>query len=238
MQPYFFPYIGYWQLISQVDKFVIFDDVNYINRGWVNRNYFLVNKTPTLLTIPLISSSQNKKINEISISKDINWRKKFLRSIEMSYKKAPGYSSVFPLISNLINQKENDSLSSFLVNSIVTICEFLSIETEIIRSSSKYKNEFLKGSDRIIDIVKKENAKNYVNPIGGYEIYDFDYFKKFDINLIFTQVQSDKIVYYQRSERFFPNLSIVDVMMFNPVEKVQEFISYFNLLENELDRKS
>ena len=98
MQPYFFPYLGYWQLMNIVDKFVIYDDVNYIKRGWINRNRILVEGKPFYIHVPVMKASQNKIINEMEVFVDSSLRKKELKTIELAYKKAPFFDSVYPLI--------------------------------------------------------------------------------------------------------------------------------------------
>ena len=103
MQPYLFPYIGYWQLIDAVDIFIIYDDVNFIKRGYINRNNILENKTSQLITLELIGASQNKRINEISIGNNVN---KLLKTLKQNYLKAPFYKDVFPVLEEILNNEE------------------------------------------------------------------------------------------------------------------------------------
>src|SRR4051812_4492478 len=102
MQPYLLPYIGYFQLIAAVDRFLFLDDVNYINRGWINRNRILLGGKDHLFTLNLKEVSQNKKINEIEIAKDERWTAKFLRTVESAYRKAPHYSAVMPILQEIV----------------------------------------------------------------------------------------------------------------------------------------
>ena len=162
MQPYIFPYIGYFQLIKAVDKFVLYDDVNFINRGWINRNRILVNGTDSMFTIPLKDASQNKLINEIDVNWDDNWKSKFLKTIEQSYKKAPFYENVLPIIKKTIDVQEVQ-FSKIVENNLRLTCDYLDIRTEVISSSTVYQNTDKKAQKRILDICLQEKANHYIN---------------------------------------------------------------------------
>lgn len=218
MQPYMFPYIGYFQLIAAVDKFVVYDDVNYINRGWVNRNNILINGVATLIQIPLSGASQNKLINEVEILNETKWKVKLLRTIEQSYKKAPFFLAVYDLIQTQIN-KGHTHIAGLNVESTQAVCKYLGINTQIISSSSHYQNKHLSGQDRILDICKIENADHYINPIGGMELYDRELFDENKIKLNF--IQSSAISYRQFNNLFAPYLSIIDVLMFCEPEYIK-----------------
>ena len=230
MQPYIFPYFGYFQLINAVDKFVVFDDVNYINKGWINRNQLLINNAPSLFTIPLQKASQNKHINEINLSLDDKWKSKLLKTIESAYKKAPMYSAVYPIIVDVVENKEGN-LSNYLAHGIRVICEYLGIETEIVSSSSQYNTFELKGEEKIFSICMQENANMYINPIGGLDLYKKDTFSDKNISLKF--LKTGNIVYKQFKDPFIPYLSIIDVLMFNSVEECLNLLSQYSLVENE-----
>lgn len=227
MQPYIFPYIGYFQLINAVDKFILYDDVNYINKGWINRNNLLVNKESKLFTIPLSNASQNKKINQITISQEGKWKQNLAKTIEQHYKKAPYFDNVFSIIMKSIYIDFKD-ISKFNFYSISTICQYLEITTTIIPSSSTYKNEYLKGQDRIIDICKLENAKTYINPIGGRELYHSKSFEENRIDLRFIKPTPNE--YPQNTEKFIPFLSIIDVIMFNSKDTISRMLTQFELI--------
>lgn len=229
MQPYFFPYIGYFQLINSVDKFIVFDDVNYINKGWINRNNLLMNGSASLVTVPLKDASQNKKINEHQIVTDQVWKTKLLKTIEQSYKKAPYYSSVFELIRDSILTEENN-LARFNTIQIKNVCRYLGVKTEIIESSKIYKNAELKGQDRILDICLQEMADVYINPIGGLDLYNKSLFEKKNIKLFF--IKSDPIIYTQFKNTFVPWLSMIDVLMFNSREEVIDLLNKKELISN------
>lgn len=227
MQPYFMPYIGYFQLINAVDRFVIFDDVNYINKGWINRNRILIKGEDHYFTIPLKEASQNKLIHEIEIADDNQWKKKFLKTIHYNYNKAPFYKSVFPLIDTIINHPEK-SLSRYILESIIEVNRYLGIRTLIIPSSAAYGNGYLKGLEKIMDICLKEKATTYINPLNGTHLYSKAEFNKKKIELFF--LKSGVTIYPQFNNSFIPWLSIIDVLMFNPAEKIQEMLNRYELI--------
>jgi hypothetical protein len=227
MQPYLFPYIGYFQLIKAVDKFIVLDDVNYINKGWINRNNILINGKSNMFTVPLKEASQNKLINEIEISGDLKWKDKLLRTIEQNYKKSPYYNSFSPVLFEIINN-ENKNLSEFIYFSLIKINEYLGIDTSIIPSSSIYNNQDLKAQNKIIDICLKESADTYINPIGGVELYDKHEFEKNNLTLFF--IKSNDIQYKQFNNDFVPWLSILDVIMFNSKDQIHDYLDNYSLI--------
>jgi len=212
MQPYFFPYIGYWHLMRAVDCFVVFDDVNFIQRGWINRNRILVNGKPSLFTMPLDQASQNRRICDITICSDVPWREKLLKTVSNTYRRAPYYSSVIGLIENVISNQEKN-LSRFLCHQLHAIASYLGIDAGIKPTSRAYGNASLQGQYRIIDICKKEKATVYLNPPGGKALYDPQLFKDSGLDLHF--VTPLPVKYPQFVHEFVPWLSIIDVMMFN-----------------------
>lgn len=226
MQPYFFPYLGYFQLIAAVDKFIIYDDVNYINKGWINRNNILVGGKPTLITLPLKEASQNRRIYEIDISPEKKVVDKLLKTLVMNYKKAPYFEPVYALIQQIFSNT-SCSIAEFNLNQITSICTYLEINTQIIPTSRPYDNHQLKGEERIIDICIRERAEVYINPIGGVELYDSRKFEENGIKLFF--IESPMIEYSQFNQPFVPWLSIIDVLMFNSVDQTSQFIKQYQL---------
>ena len=209
MQPYFFPYVGYWQLINAADIFVIYDDVNYINKGWINRNRILVNGDAHMITLSLQQSSQNKKINKILVDSN---KFKLLKTICNAYKKAPYFNKVYPLIEQLMYDNEQ-SLSKFLGKAIQTLAKFLDLSTKIVYSSDLPYDRKEKGQDKIIEIAEYLEASTYVNPVGGKALYEITAFERRKIKLEFLECN---IFYYKQFDNLFvPSLSIIDVMMFN-----------------------
>ncbi|WP_097027910.1 WbqC family protein [Clostridium peptidivorans] len=227
MQPYFFPYIGYWQLMNAVDKYVIYDDVNFIKGGWINRNRVLMSGETKMINLQMNGASPNKLINEVEASENVICKKKLLKTIEACYKKAPYYANVFPVIENIINQDEK-SLSRYLEYSIRRICKYLNIDTKIILSSSINKNNNLKGKDKVIEICSILGADEYYNAVGGQELYSYEDFAAKDIKLRFLKTGTVK--YKQFNNEFVSNLSIIDVMMFNSIEDIKKMLNQYELL--------
>ena len=227
MQPYIFPYIGYYQLISTVEKFVIYDDVNYINKGWINRNNLLINGKAGLFSVPLKDASQNRLINEIELANEPGWKTKFLKTIEHAYKKAPYYQPVLQLINNVID-RDVSNINQLASLSLRTVCDYLAISTTFIQTSSQYNNNHLKAQNRILDICKIEKTDHYINPIGGIEIYSKEFFEASGIKIDFLKTCG--IEYKQFANEFVPNLSILDVLMFNSVQEVQQLLTQYQLV--------
>lgn len=227
MQPYFFPYIGYWQLINTVDQFVIYDDVNYIKSGWINRNRILVNGSDKLINISLNKASSNKLIKEIELQDNRVNAKKLLKTIEQSYKRAPYSSEVVPIIEEVIMQSQTN-LAKYLEYSIRLVCDYLNVDTEIIVSSHLDKYNHFRGQDKVIEICKVLSANEYINAIGGQELYSYEDFNSKGLSLKFLKTK--RIEYEQFENQFIPNLSIIDIMMFNSREKTSNLLNEYELL--------
>jgi len=227
MQPYIFPYIGYYQLIDAVDRFVVYDDVNFINKGWINRNNLLVNNKSFLFAIPLKEASQNRHINEIELIDDDKWKKKFLKTIELSYKRAPYFEEIFIMVKNVIDS-DVTHIAHLAIESLKSVVNYLEIKTEFVNSSSIYGNQELKGQMRILDICKKERVDQYLNLVGGMGIYSRQMFADSSVNLNF--IKPILIPYRQFIDEFVPSLSIIDILMFNSKENIQNMLASYDLL--------
>jgi hypothetical protein len=222
MQPYLFPYIGYFQLINAVDEFIVYDNIQFSKKGWINRNRILVNGIDAFITLPLKKDSDYLDIKDRYLSDD--WgseRKKILNRITESYRKTPQFNSVFPLIENIIMYEEKN-LFLFILNSLKKINEYLEIKTPLIISSAISINHELKSEKKVMALCKARDADTYINPIGGIELYNKDEFKNEGINLQF--LKANNIIYHQLKNEFIPFLSIIDVMMFNSKEEVQHHL--------------
>ena len=219
MQPYLLPYIGYFQLINAVEKFVIYDDVNFIKQGWINRN-----GKDHIFTLKLNGASSFKRINQIDI---LNSKEKILKTVSQSYRKAPFYEQTMPLIQKIFSKQENN-LASFLIFSLLEILKSLNIDTPIVKSSEIAKTNLLKGQDKIIYICKLLDATVYINAIGGQGLYNREAFQKNNIKLQF--IKSRDINYEQFNSFFIPWLSIIDVLMFNSLETIQEMLREYDLV--------
>jgi hypothetical protein len=229
MQPYFLPYIGYWQLIHAVDKFVILDDVNYINRGWINRNRILVNGRPSWLTIPLSAASQNKLILDLSVLPDDGWKDKMRAKVEYAYGKAANFHLTKTFFNHILDEAEGN-LSDFLTKSIIKICALFGLTTEIIPSSRIFEKGELRGQDRIIDICKKMGANEYLNPSGGREIYSHAEFNQCGIQLFFLSpgISLEKL---QVSDGADENFSILELLMHNDKNMIKNRLANSNLAQ-------
>jgi len=224
MQPYFLPYIGYWQLINAVDKYVIYDDVNYIKNGWIHRNKLLLNGKEFMFNLIPFGTSSNKLICEIAV---IENQSKLIKTVESAYKKAPYFDEVFSLIKNII-EYENKNLGKFLGNSIIKIATYLEFNTTFVYSSELQKNCSFKAQEKVIHICCNLQATEYYNAIGGIELYSKADFDANNIKLQF--VKTKPIEYKQFNNQFVPNLSILDVMMFNNKESIRIFLKEYELI--------
>lgn len=229
MQPYIFPYIGYFQLINLVDKFIVYDDVNFIKQGWINRNRILLNGKDFLFTIPLKGSSSFKFIKDIELDcqKFNLWKNKFYKTLEQGYKNAPYYSDTINFITQVL-ERDYTNVSQLSTKSLLHVANFLNIDTEFSNTSTVYENAGLSGQTRVIDICLKEHATEYFNAYGGQQLYSFDAFSKNDIKLTF--IQPVKTFYKQFNNEFVPFLSIIDVMMFNSVNEIKAMLNNYVLI--------
>ena len=212
MQPYLFPYLGYFKLVRSVDRFVFFDDVNFVRRGWVNRNRLLLSGRVCYFTAPLVGASQNVRICDIRVSYEVDWIKKLETSIRQSYGKAPYFREVFRLLAVSLFDREA-SIGEMAKKSVVAVSRYLGLSTEFVWSSSQYQNQVLKGEERLLDICAQEEAGVYCNLPGGKSIYDKELFRKRGVELIFMEPKLHE--YPQFSSVFQPSLSIIDVLMHN-----------------------
>ena len=229
MQPYIFPYIGYFQYIAATDLFVLYDDVAFIKQGWVNRNRILLNGTPYTFTVPVSSISSFRKIRETSLHEHSmdKWKKTFKTTLFHAYNRAPNYPDIAPLIESIV-MKPHKTIAEFATASIVEFCSFLEIKTNLILNPDQFKNAHLQAQERIIDICKQTGAKKYINPIGGVTLYTASDFMANGIELKF--IKSKLPEYLQYDFNWVPSLSIIDVLMFNTKFQVQEMLNEYTLL--------
>lgn len=223
MQPYLFPYIGYFQLMNAVDEFIIYDNIQFTKKGWINRNRILVNGSDAYITLPLKKDSDYLNIKDRYLSDDwILESKKMLNRITESYRKAPYFESVFPLIEKSL-LFEDKQLFNFIFNSLNLTKDFLDIKTSFVTSSTIPIDHHLKSTEKVIALCKHQNAKTYINPIGGIELYNKEEFKKEGLELKF--IKANNIIYPQFKNDFIPYLSIIDIMMFNSKEEIKNHLN-------------
>lgn len=225
MQPYFFPYVGYFQLIRAVDAFVVLDDVNYIVRGWVNRNYILGPNGKHLLTLPLKGASQNQLINEVEVQDE---RHKLLKTLHHAYRRAPLFDAVFPVLEEILSFPE-PNLSRFLTHGLKQICGYLDLHPMWQTSSQVEKPPDLRGQDRILALCETLGATHYINAPGGRSLYEPGAFHARGMELSF--LDPDPPPYTQFGAPFTPNLSIIDVMMFNTRDQLRVLLDAWRLSE-------
>lgn len=208
--------------MSVVDKFVLLDDVNFINRGWINRNRIAVNGEPCWMTLPLIKASQNRLINEIEIFDDSAWKRKILRTVELSYRQAPYFAPVFPLFSELI-ELARGPLAGFLSEQLGRMAAYIGLDVRIEKTSSVYPKEGRTGEERILDICRRERAESYINLPGGRDLYDRAAFSALGVELLFLDPNFEAMT-LQHGGKEGPYLSILDLVMFNSPATVRDAI--------------
>lgn len=211
MQPYFMPYIGYWQRINAVDEHVIYDDVNYIKNGWMNHNRILQQGKVKYFTIPLQGASPNKLIYEVKVDTNPKGQGKMMKNLEYGYKKASHYNEAMAVLEPIITSKD-DNLATYLEYQIRIMADYMGIDTKLVMSSSIEKNNDLKGQEKVIEICKKEGADVYINASTGEALYNREDFKRGGIELVFIK-DAATVTYNQLVEEFIPSLSIIDILM-------------------------
>lgn len=229
MQPYFFPYLGYWQLMNAVDQYVVYDDVNYIKGGRINRNAILMQGKSHNINLILRGASPNKLIREVEVDTQDVLQTKLLRTLEQAYSKAPCFSDVMPVLTDVIRQKEAN-LAQYLYYSIQAVSQYLGIRTKLLLSSEIDKDTELKAYAKVIDICKVTGADQYYNAIGGVELYEPHRSQFNDAGVELRFLKMNEISYPQFKNEFVPNLSIIDVMMFNPPKEIRCLLGEYTLV--------
>lgn len=228
MQPYFFPYLGYFQLILASDRFIFYDDVNYIKGGWINRNRILLDGEARFFTVPLLGASSFVPINQIGLNdQNPKWRRKMLDTVRMAYRRAAYRDIGVGLLEHALGSR-CESIGDIARISVKTVLEYLGLVRDLVPSSQVYNNQHLKAQDRILDICRKENADVYVNAIGGGDLYQADKFALQGCDLKFLRSQLPE--YSQGAEHFVPGLSILDIIMHSTREQVVDMLVQYELL--------
>jgi hypothetical protein len=221
MQPYFLPYIGYFQLLASVDQFIMYDNIKYTKKGWINRNRMLLNGTDAIFSLPLKKGSDSLDVVERELAVDFD-RSKLLNQFKGAYGRAPQFELTYPILERIV-QYEEVSLFRYIYHSVVQLCEHLGIKTKIKISSEIAIDHELKGKDKVLALCKAAGADTYINTIGGVELYANDDFCIQGIDLQF--IKARPFQYAQFGAPFVPWLSIVDVLMFNPLNTVRACIN-------------
>ena len=225
MQPYFFPYIGYFQLIKSVDKFIFYDDVNFIKNGWINRNRILINGKPSYFTVTLNGASPFMLIKDVKFTDN---RAKLLKTLDNTYRKAPYFNEAIESLKSVFDI-ETTYINVLAIESVKAVSHYLDIKTHFERSSEIYEDtKGMEKTVRLKEICHRNNASEYHNPIGGTELYFKEDFAEAGIDLKF--IKTNDIIYKQFKNDFVSNLSIIDLMMFNSKEQIIEFLDRYELV--------
>ncbi|TGD75858.1 hypothetical protein E4634_01875 [Mangrovimicrobium sediminis] len=228
MQPYFFPYLGYFQLLNYVDEFVLYDNIQFTKKGWIHRNRILMNGAPVYVSLPLKKDSDYLDVVRREIAESfVQEREKMLRRIAASYRAAPQFSAVFPMLEDCL-RSSTSNLFVFLRECIRAVCSFIGIETRLVTSSTIPVDHTLRAQDKVIAICGAQGASGYINPIGGVGLYSADAFARQGVELQFLEPQIRP--YAQGGIEFVPNLSMIDVMMWVPPDELRERLQEFRLV--------
>ena len=228
MQPYLFPYLGYFQLLAAVDSFVLYDDVQFIKGGWINRNRILVNGQPFLFAVPLDAPSPNRLICDIALITSLQWRIKLLQTIQQNYRRASHFELAFGLVERILMNSEARTIADLVRVSIVEIIKYLDLKVIFVPTSTHYHNQHLRGQERVLDICRLEGATEYVNAQGGRSLYDHETFAQNGLLLHFLQPELRPYRQLSKGE-FCSGLSIIDVLMNNSVTAVSEQLRNYQL---------
>lgn len=224
MQPYFFPYIGYYQLAYEVEKFVFLDDVNYIKKGYINRNSILQNGIRHDFSVPVSKISQNRTIRSHEYTGDFS---RFLKMLEQNYKKAPHFNTVISLIKEVV-LGSNNNVAHKNAQSIISVLDYLGVTRDFSFSSETELERGCKGQNRILALCKKLGFDEYLNANGGQDLYSREAFSAEGINLEF--IQSNIRPYPQGKHEFVSHLSMIDVLMHCDKEKIINMLSAYELV--------
>jgi hypothetical protein len=227
MQPYIFPYLGYFQLLAAVDLFVVYDNIKYTKKGWINRNRFLQNGRDVTFTIPLKAGSDYLDIRDREVAAAFD-REKLLNQIRDAYRRAPYFEDTFAFVERVLRHDDRN-LFGFLQHSLAATCSHLGIGTKMVVSSAVEVDPELKAQARVLATCEAMDATTYINATGGVGLYSRDAVLERGVELRF--IRSNPVIYSQFDAEFVPSLSIVDVMMFNSVSEIRDRL----LNEYELD---
>lgn len=226
MQPYFLPYVGYWQLLAAVDCFVVYDNIQYTKKGWINRNRFLLNGASALFTVPLRKGSHLLHVADRSIADDFD-PATLLDALAAAYRKAPFFSAVFPIVESVVAAAPRN-LFEYLHHGLAVVADALEIRTPIVVSSTVPIDHRLSAERKVLALCESLGATRYINSIGGQALYSASAFAERGVELRF--IQSRPLTYVQYGHPFVPGLSIVDVMMFNARETVRGMLGAYDLI--------
>jgi hypothetical protein len=228
MQPYVFPYLGYFHLVQAASTFVFYDDVQFQPRSWMNRNRLLINGREHRFTVPCSAASQNDVMHDVQLHEPAQFAQAFLRQVQMAYRRAPAFEQGMAYLHAVLAGPPL-KLAELAVRSVQQACAVLGLERRFVHSSQAHaKSRALGRAERLIAITKAEGAQCYINAPGGRELYSAEPFVAQGLQLRFVQPQ---LTPYPQggTDHFVPGLSIIDVLMHNPAERVREMLTQYEL---------
>lgn len=229
MQPYFFPYIGYWQLIHAADCFVLFDDVQYIRHGWINRNRILKPGGGwQYIVVPLKKHNGREVIKNVLVHPDNKWKDLILAQLHHYKKKARYFTETYQLVRGALFGAHEQGIAALNMSIVKALCSVLEMKKDILTSSAQqydYANVGDAG-EWALRIAEQMGAKEYINPVGGKDLFSKEKYSASGITLSF--LQSKEVIYSQLGD-FIPALSIIDVLMFNGVEGTKGLLDQYTV---------
>jgi len=225
-QPYFLPYLPYWQLIYASDVFLIADDFNFIENSWITRNRLLIQGTPHYFHLDVSKQSSNKPISDLSLAPQSKCKDKLLRQLFLEYRHSKNFDDAYSLLEFILSYPDNN-LARFISNSILIILEYLEIKTTVHYTSEYHPDDHLKNKDKVVWFCNQCSADSLINLPGGRELYDPSYFLEHGIDIKF--INSSFPRYHQKSSTFIPGLSILDIIMNCSRTEVQDMLPAFSL---------
>jgi hypothetical protein len=227
MQPYLFPYAGYFQLVNCADIFIFYDDVSFIKGGWINRNQILNAAKPLMFTCPLSNASSNVDIKDVCTTDLDRFLRKFEKQLSQCYRKAPYFDEISSLVMRVFENGAK-TISELSIASITECSNYIGLECRFQVSSSDFADtKGLDRASRLIEIAKRCGSDRYVNMPGGRDLYHVESFAEHGVELRF--IDSNPIEYQQFKNPFLPYLSIIDVLMFNSPEQVRHMARDYRL---------
>nr|WP_215144880.1 WbqC family protein [Exiguobacterium qingdaonense] len=227
MQPYYFPYLGYFQLMNAVDTFVILDDVQFVKRGWIHRNRILLEGDVKHIHMKIDHMTQHRQICEHNRLIDPTHDRYQLRLLTHAYKNAPYYEDVMPMIERIMKDKE-PNVAVYLERLLVEVRDYLGLDTKLLVASSLDYDKSLKREHLVMEVCRYLNTDHYINAIGGQALYEKEMFEKSGVPLDF--IKMNQIEYPQYHHPFMADLSIIDVMMFNSKEQTRDLLDAYTLI--------
>lgn len=227
MQPYFFPYIGYFQLMKAVETFIMLDDAQYVERSWMNRNRINLNDRPAWITMPVRNASRDLAINQrFYMLADgipvIN------RKIQAAYSKSPFFADISAMLAGIFEYADAN-VARFNSNLLISVGRALDLHCQV-HFASEFDNPLhFRGEARILDLCQRLGVTHYVNAIGGTSLYQNESFRSVGIRLSFIRTRTVP----QQAPIDIGHLSIIHDMMQTGTECTRELLNMYDLVEGD-----